>query len=412
MPVAVVISAECRFRIERARVWLATRDSAEELLILGASLNAANELARSMAKVKGAAFGWHRLTLAQLAASIALPQLTERRLASITALGMEAAVTRLAHRLRTEGRVGRFAPIAGTPGFPRAIASVMTELRLSRLSPQVVASVAPDVAALLAAYEAELAEMALADWPAVLALASEGARAHQFSGLPLLLLDVPVRSEAELVFLRTLAANAPEIFATVPAADRPTLARLEDDLGWRVEDLDLHPGAIVDAALVRLQRNLFKESASAVAHQPATSVEIFSAPGEGRECVEIARRVLARAREGIPFDQIAVLLRSPEEYRANLEEAFERAAFRLISPAVPYAPTRPGAHFTLCSNVPPKACRHAVSPNTCLWGKCLTQLPAARRPLRPRAGINGSNPDSEAVFEEDEHKHRNGDRLS
>jgi hypothetical protein len=31
------------------------------------------------------------------------------------------------------------------------------------------------------------------------------------------------------------------------------------------------------------------------------------------------------AREGVPFDRVAVLLRSPEEYRANLEEAFNRA---------------------------------------------------------------------------------------
>ena len=401
MPVTVVISAECRFRIERARAWLATRDSAEELLILGASLNAANELARSMAKLKGAAFGWHRLTLAQLAASIALPQLTERGLASITAIGTEAAVTRLVHRLRTEGRVGRFAPIAHTPGFPRAIASVMTELRLSRLSPQVVAAVAPDVAALLAEYEAELSEMLLTDWPGVLALATEGACAHHFSSLPLLLLDVSVESEAELVFLRTLAANAPEIFATVPAADRPTLARLEDDLGWRVEDLDLDPGAIVDAALVRLQRNLFKEGASAVEHQPATSVEIFSAPGEGRECVEIARRVLARAREGIAFDQIAVLLRSPEAYRANLEEAFERAAIPVHFARGTRRPDPAGRAFYALL----KCVVEGLSARRFAEYLSLGQVPDATADGAPPAaaprGDQWVEPDSDAVFEEE-----------
>ena len=52
---------------------------------------------------------------------------------------------------------------------------------------------------------------------------------------------------------------------------------------------------------------------------------MFSAPGEGRECVEIARRVLSLARRGVPFDRIAVLLRSPEGYRSYLEEAFNRA---------------------------------------------------------------------------------------
>ena len=52
---------------------------------------------------------------------------------------------------------------------------------------------------------------------------------------------------------------------------------------------------------------------------------MFSAPGEGRECVEIARRVLSLAHDGVAFDRIAVLLRSPEGYRAYLEEAFGRA---------------------------------------------------------------------------------------
>ena len=54
-------------------------------------------------------------------------------------------------------------------------------------------------------------------------------------------------------------------------------------------------------------------------------VVIFSAPGESRECVEIVRRVFALAREGIAFDRMAVLLRSPQEYRSHLEEAFGRA---------------------------------------------------------------------------------------
>ena len=59
--------------------------------------------------------------------------------------------------------------------------------------------------------------------------------------------------------------------------------------------------------------------------KPDHTVEVFSVPGEGRECVEIARRVLSLARDGVAFDRIAVLLRSPEGYRAFLEEAFGRA---------------------------------------------------------------------------------------
>jgi hypothetical protein len=94
MTTTVVTSVGSLSRIDRARAWLETRADAEEVLILGASLGAANELARGLAKTKGAAFGWHRLTLAQLAANIASPVLTERGLASISHIGAEATVAR------------------------------------------------------------------------------------------------------------------------------------------------------------------------------------------------------------------------------------------------------------------------------------------------------------------------------
>jgi hypothetical protein len=329
MTTTVITSVASRSRIDRARSWLKARDAAEEVLILGASLNAANELARSLAKTRGAAFGWHRLTPAQLAANIALPALTERGLASISQVGAEATVTRLLHRLRIELRLGRFQSIAHTPGFPRAITAVLTELRHAQLSSEDLAAATPDVSLLLAAYEAELAELALADWPKILTLAAEGVLTHPLSDLPLLMLDVPITSEAELAFLHALATRAPEILATIPAADKLTLAKIRDDLHWQVEDLDPRRASVPDHALGRLQHNLFEENTAPATGDPATGVEIFSAPGEGRECVEIARRALGLAREGIPFDRIAVLLRSPEEYRANLEEAFNRAGIRV-----------------------------------------------------------------------------------
>jgi hypothetical protein len=77
--------------------------------------------------------------------------------------------------------------------------------------------------------------------------------------------------------------------------------------------------------LARLQRHLFNESEHAEDHVVDDQVQVFSAPGEGRECVDIARRVLAQAKNGVPFDRMAVLLRAPETYRIYLEEAFGRA---------------------------------------------------------------------------------------
>jgi hypothetical protein len=238
--------------------------------------------------------------------------------------------------LKAEGRLGRYNAVAATPGFPRAIAGVMTELRLATLLPDAVGTVAPDLMPLIGAYETELAEASLTDWPGVLGLATEaasgdGPNSRRLLGLPMLLLDTAVGSEAELAFVRALAARAPEILVTVPVADAPTLGRIRDGLLTKIENLDDAPlgdGGVAAAntsTLISLQRHLFNEQAIPSRMDRDDGVEVFSAPGEGRECVEIARRALSLARRGVPFDRIAVLLRSPEGYRANLEEAFNRA---------------------------------------------------------------------------------------
>src|SRR5262245_46801755 len=179
MSAVVVTSVAGSSRIEHARAWLDARSSADEVLVLAATLDGASGLARSLTNEKGAAFGWHRVTLAQLAGTFALPDLAAQGLVSISQLGTEAMVARLIHQLTVEGRLGRFDPIATTPGFPRAIARVISELRLSRLSTNDVTAIAPDVARLLAAYEAVLDEMHVTDWAGILAVAAKAAPAHR-----------------------------------------------------------------------------------------------------------------------------------------------------------------------------------------------------------------------------------------
>ena len=58
-------------------------------------------------------------------------------------------------------------------------------------------------------------------------------------------------------------------------------------------------------------------------------MSLDSAAGEMQECVEIARRIQAEARRGVPFDQIAVLLHAPARYAPYLEEALTTDAFIL-----------------------------------------------------------------------------------
>ena len=54
------------------------------------------------------------------------------------------------------------------------------------------------------------------------------------------------------------------------------------------------------------QSLLFGAETPARAAPEPSSVEIFSSPGESRECVEIVRRVIDLAEAGVPFDRQAV----------------------------------------------------------------------------------------------------------
>ena len=87
--------------------------------------------------------------------------------------------------------------------------------------------IAPDLAALLDAYERELANGSFTDWSGVLELATDAVRGsdrHRLIGLPTVLLDVPVASEAERCLANALAGTAPTLLATVaPAADIATI---------------------------------------------------------------------------------------------------------------------------------------------------------------------------------------------
>ncbi|MGA8477218.1 MAG: hypothetical protein WB696_04600, partial [Chthoniobacterales bacterium] len=331
MSAIVAISAASHRRVQRASAWLKEQNPAEEILVIAATLDAANELVRNIAKEKGAIFGWHRFTLPGLATVLAAPLLSEKKLAPLSRLGTEAMIARVVYRTKTENRLGRYEPVCETPGFSRAMAAVMAELRLARQTSNAIAAVAPDLLPLMGGYETALAQAGLVDWSDVLRVATEvakcGAKMSRLIGLRTVLLDVSITNEAELAFLKAFGGAAPDVLATIPAADQPTLSRVCDALPCEVDLLDKGPenGNREIGIIDRLQRHLFNEDITVSQGSANCELEIFSAPGENRECIEIARRILAVARTDVPFDKIAVLLRAPKEYRAHLQEAFARA---------------------------------------------------------------------------------------
>ncbi len=321
-----VVGPSARGRLERARRWLVERAPAEELLVVGASAEAASELLRSatLRSEGGASFGWHRATPGRLAAELARTALIELERVPVSRLGVEAVVARVVHERAREGLLGRYAAVWDKPGFATALAAVLEDLRLATVASEALGEVEPELRGLERSYASALEAAGLADRAFVFRLAAERVRrgepAHAWIGLPVLLLDVPLWTEAEAALFEALVARSPDALATAPAGDRTTAKHLER-IGLRIESLPAEEDA---TSLSRMQQHLFEESAPPELAL-GDDVILLSAPGESRECVEIARQLLACSREGIPFDRMAILLRSPEEYRPHLEEALGRA---------------------------------------------------------------------------------------
>lgn len=315
----VVQCSRAELRLREASAWLASRAPGEEVLVIGATHDATSELIRSVAATRGSGFGWHRLTLGQLAAELARPELAQRDLAAVGALAFEALCARVLQRLRDEGRLGRFAAVVDQPGLPRALARTLTELRMAGATD---VNGDPALEAALGALDEELAQARHADRALVFriatAIAADPRAPQPLLGKPTVLVDVPVRSRAERDLVAAVVGRASDVLVTVAAGDDRTKNTL-GDLAGDIESLDVAP----TDSLSRVQHHLFTPEPAPAALDG--TVAIMSAPGESRECVEIARRVLREAARGVPFDRMAVLLRSPEQYRVHLEEALNRA---------------------------------------------------------------------------------------
>jgi ATP-dependent helicase/nuclease subunit B len=112
----------------------------------------------------------------------------------------------------------------------------------------------------------------------------------------------------------------PRVTATAPHGDRDTIRQLVD-MGAAVDERASSPTTDLGC----LRRFLFNTDLQPPERELDGSLEFFSAPGEGRECVEIARRILKEARAGVRFDEMAILVRSPHSYFGLLEHALRRA---------------------------------------------------------------------------------------
>ena len=230
-----VQSGSSRIRLRQAHQFVSQFPAGTEVLLLGASRGAVDDLARSIAMEKGATFGLHRLSFTQLAARLAASDLAAGGQAASSALGYEAVAARAAFEAAKDEALDYFSPVSNTPGFPKALARTLQELRLAGDPAGSLGGLlrsGPDLADLLDRVETLMSEAGASDRASLFATATKTVAPSSspltpFSSMPVLLLDVPFESDAETRFLWTLVEKSPNALITIPSGDARTVEQLE-----------------------------------------------------------------------------------------------------------------------------------------------------------------------------------------
>ncbi|MDB4972559.1 MAG: ATP-dependent nuclease, subunit [Myxococcaceae bacterium] len=327
VPHSLCISPSAEQRLGFAAAFLSELPARAPLLLLVPSNTAATLLLTRVLAPGQARFGWHKRTLDNLARELALPELAREGRVPLSHLAVEALVTRVVHELAREGQLGRYHELAERPGFVRALAKTLDELRHAQTEPEQLAPHAPELASVLSRYREALQRLSLADRAQVFEAALRRARAQreESARIALLSLDVPLVHQCEAALAEALCEPRALCAATVARGDERSEVHWRMALGERAEVQRLEPQG--DTDLSRLQAQLFAPSTSRAHAGPSKhgQVSIVSSPGEAREAVEVARGLAEAAARGVRFDRMAIVLRAVESYRGVIEEALARA---------------------------------------------------------------------------------------
>jgi CRISPR/Cas system-associated exonuclease Cas4 (RecB family) len=316
----VCVSASAAERLSIARDVVAGCVPGARILIVGASRGAADDFARQVAVGRRATFGIERLSLTQLAARTAMLALAAEGRAPSTWLGTEAVAARAVFDARRDQSLDYLAPVSEMPGFARAVARTLQELRLTRIPRPRLASVAlggRDLANLIERFEMAFEEASSVDRSTLFDIAAR-VIGDSPPAATIVLLDLPLDHPAERALIDALIGRA-DILATVPHGD--TSAAYFESRGAQVDYL----GGREEGDLGFLRRFLFTSDVPPRERALDGSLQLFSAPGEGRESVEIARRIVREAARGVAFDEMAIFVRATPNYFGLLEHALRRA---------------------------------------------------------------------------------------
>ncbi|NUP13275.1 MAG: hypothetical protein HOW73_45125 [Polyangiaceae bacterium] len=322
-------------RIETARRFveghLAEKGSKAECLVVGPNRPAIDELAIALTFEHQAVFGLHRKTLSGLATECAALALSLDGKTPATSIVLEALARIVARTELQAGSLEHFGrpstsgpPVADTPGFALCLARTLAELDREDVDLDALAGAAPnakDLAVLAKELRRGLAEQRLATRADVFRVAAANMERTPLAGLPVVLLDVPVRDRVECLLIERVLASAPDAVVLIPAGDHRTMRAMR---AMRIDIAELEEPD-TGATLSRFRHRLVAADLEDASRLSDKSVSLRSAPSESLEAVEIARLLLDESARGVPFDEMAVLIPSRETYASHLASAFGRA---------------------------------------------------------------------------------------
>src|ERR1019366_3864296 len=190
----------------RAAEFVAEWSKRGAVVVLGPVREAADEVA--LAACGDALVGVHRLAFRELVGELSAAELNRRGLVPVGRTVREALAARVTQAAVDAGGLRYFGPVAGFPGFPRALAYTFEELRLNAVPLDGLRECGEsgvDLARLLGAYQDELAARGFADHATRVELARLGAR-EQLGDKAVVALDLGPRTRAERDLL-TLILN-------------------------------------------------------------------------------------------------------------------------------------------------------------------------------------------------------------
>ncbi len=348
------------------------RESFLPLLIFVSSKLLGLHLRRFLAEKEVPHFNLRFFTLEEFAREVSVPHLLAQGRRELPSYADELIVGGVATSLTGEAEEFYFHEIAGRPGFHQALLATIKDLKDGCLLPEDLERSLSDrdlsrqvhlpklrgLLNLWRGYQERLKEIRCYDESDLMVFAAQWAGDSIFlKQTPEVLLYGFYDFNTAQKRLLQVCFEKKGAIAFLPYEHTPAFEFVKPALMWLKEvgfqEIDpIHPSPLKKSeAPQHLCQNLF-DGKKPLGYEPK-EIQIISAPGEVREVRETIRKMLqASGREGIPFHEVGILLRSPEEYSRLFRETCHALGIEpYLREGIPLMETRAGRSLKLLLNV-------------------------------------------------------------